>query len=361
MLRRARDIDSKARKARTSQVDRSTSALTRIRSGRVVLTALVVAIAVSALAACGGGGSDEQMTVRIGSPLWIGAAPLVIADQRGFDNENGINLDFRVIEELKDLTSSIGSGRLDGGFGVGPGQALTLIGAGIETRHVLLGDVSLGGDQIIGKPEIRSVKQLKGRKVGVESASTGYPMLVYALESNGLSLDDIKRIELSGATAPVALNAGRVDAAYTWEPYISTALKKGFRTIYEAGDKPGIISDFLVIRDSYAKDNPDAVVRLLKTWQAGVEYLRSNPEDAYQAVADGMNIPLSDVRVGLNQTKLKSTDLQESLDFFKDTWPSLAPIFVDIVNGSEGLPRKVTVDEAQAAVDTSFAEDALKD
>jgi NitT/TauT family transport system substrate-binding protein len=236
-----------------------------------------------------------------------------------------------------------------------------MMAADIKTKHVLLGDVSLGGDQIVGKREIRDVAGLSGKKVGIETASTGYPMLVYALESNGLSLDDIDEVELSGASAPVALNAGRVDAAYTWEPYISTALDKGFRTIFKAGDKPGIISDFLVVRESFADENPDAVVSLLKTWQKGVEYLRTNREDAYKAVAAGMNIPLKDVRLGLDPTKLKPTDLQESLDFFDQTWPTLAPVFVDIVNDSGDIPRKVTVDEALEAVDTSYAERALED
>jgi NitT/TauT family transport system substrate-binding protein len=335
-------------------------------SWRRALIGFVLAMAMCGLAACGGGddeasSSSKQTTVRIGTPLWIGAAPLVIADQRGLDKENGIDLRVQVLEELKDLTSSIGAGRLDGGYGVGPGQALTMMAAEIKTRHVLLGDVSLGGDQIVGKPQITSVKGLRGKKVGIETASTGYPMLVYALESNGLTLDDIQKVELSGASAPVALNAGRVDAAYTWEPYISTALNKGFRTVYKAGDKPGIISDFLVVRESFAEDNEDAVVALLKTWQAGVEHLRSDKEDAYKAVADGMNIPLKDVRVGLDPTKLKPTDLQESLDFFEETWPNLSSVFVDIVNASTDIPRKVTVDEAKAAVDTSFAEKALED
>jgi NitT/TauT family transport system substrate-binding protein len=337
----------------------------RTAGRRAALIGFVLAFAVSGLAACGGDedatGSNEQTTVRIGTPLWIGVAPLVIADQKGFDTDNGIDLRVQVLEELKDLTSSIGAGRLDGGYGVGPGQALTMMAADIKTRHVLLGDVSLGGDQIVGKSQITSVGDLRGKKVGIETASTGYPMLVYALESNGLTLDDINRVELSGASAPVALNAGRVDAAYTWEPYISTALKKGFRTIYEAGNKPGIISDFLVVRESFAEDNEDAVVALLKTWQAGVEHLRSDREDAYKAVADGMNIPLKDVRVGLDPTKLKPTDLQESLDFFEETWPTLSSVFVEIVNGSSDIPRKVTVEEATEAVDTSYAEQALED
>jgi NitT/TauT family transport system substrate-binding protein len=335
------------------------------RRGRVPLFALILALLPVALGACGGGGSNSgsqgsnQVTVRIGAPLWIGGAPLVLADQKGFDTENGINLQYKIIEELKDLTSSIGAGRLDGGYGVGPGQALTMLSAGIDTTFVLTGDVSLGGDQIIGQKGTSAVADLKGEKVGVETASTGYPMLVYALQSNGMSLDDIKQVELSGAAAPAALNTGRVEAAYTWQPYIALALKKGLNSVYRAADKYGIISDFLVMRDSFVKDHPEAVTDLMKTWEAGVQYLRSNPQESYKLISQGMDIPEKDVKIGLDPANLQITDLQQSINFFNKDWPTLAPTFVEIVNNSD-VPNQVTVDEALKPVDNTYAEEASK-
>jgi NitT/TauT family transport system substrate-binding protein len=336
--------------------------------GKTVVVSVAAAVVALLLGACGGGGGGNTtgtqaaslVKVRIGAPLWIGDAPLVVADQKGFDKQNGINVDFKIIEELKDLTSSIGAGRLEGGYGVGPGQALTMLSAGIPTKFVLLGDVSNGGDQIVAQKNVASIAALKGKSVGVETASTGYPMLVYALQSHGMSLNDIKQVELSGAAAPAALNAHRVDAAYTWQPYIDLALKKGFRTIYKAGDKFGIISDFLTVRDDFAKKHPGAVTDLMKTWQAGVKYLRAHPDESYKLISKGMGIPEKDVRTGLDPANLEPTDLQQSVTFFKKNWPSLAPVFVNIVNSSADIPRKLTVAEALAPVDTSYAKQALQ-
>src|SRR4051812_37253163 len=106
------------------------------RSAR--LTTAVVAIVVAGLTAFGvgwgsGGGSDtgssggETEDVTVISNLWIGIAPFVLAHDQGFDADHGVNLDVKFVEELKDVTSALGSGRADAGYSVGPGQALTLL------------------------------------------------------------------------------------------------------------------------------------------------------------------------------------------------------------------------------------------
>jgi NitT/TauT family transport system substrate-binding protein len=300
----------------------------------------------------------SRSTVTIAAPVWIGDSPFVIAKQKGLDKKNGINLNFKLVEELKDITSSLGAHRIDGGYAVGPGQALTLLQAKVPVKFVMLGDVSVGGDQILSRQGINSIKQLKGKTVGVETASTGYPMLVYALGANGMSLKDIRQVELTGSQAAVALKTHRVDAAYTWQPYISIALNKGFRTIYKAGDKKGIISDFLVVTDRFAKNKPE-VVKLLKTWQDGVAYFRAHPEESYKLVAKGMKLPLKDVKLGLDPSQLQVTGLSQSDNFFKNDWPTLAPIFTKIVNDAANAPRQVKTNEATDAVDNSYAETAL--
>ena len=315
------------------------------------------------VAACGSddGSSDSggDTGVTLVSNIWIGVAPFVIADEQGLDTDNGIDLDIKLVEELKDVTSALGSRRADAAYSVGPGQALTFVQSDLPVRVLMAGDVSVGADQILGGEDVQSVSDLAGRTVGVETASTGYPMLVYALESNGMTLDDIDQIELAGAQAATALNTGRVDAAYTWEPYISTALDKGFESIYAASEEPGIISDLLVGTEEFVADRPDQVIDLLETWNAGVEYLESNPDEAYDLVAEGMNIPRDEVELLLDPEQLDVMNLSQSLDFFSEQWPKLAPTFVEIVNSAEDAPREISEEEALSVVDTAPLEQAV--
>jgi NitT/TauT family transport system substrate-binding protein len=302
------------------------------------------------------GGGNEP--VSLVSNLWIGIAPFVLAHDQGFDAENGVELDIKFVEELKDVTSSLGSGRADAAYSVGPGQATTLVQAGIPIKFLMVGDISTGGDQILGGEGVTSMADVRGKTVGVETASTGYPMLVYALEQNGMTLDDIQATEMTASQAGVALQSGRVEAAYTYQPYVNQALDQGFTSIYKAGDKPGIISDLLVGTDTFVSDHPDQVVGLLKSWQAGLDYLKNNPDESYGIVSAAMDIPRGEVAELLNPENLVFNDLAQAAEAMKTTFPELLPTFVQIVNDAENAPSELSEDDAQAAIDTGPLDEA---
>lgn len=328
------------------------------------LVALLVAGATGLLGIGCGSSSDSGSTsggttdVSLISNLWIGMAPFVIAHDQGFDQQNGVNLDIKFVEELKDVTSALGSGRADAAYSVGPGQALTLLQAGIPIKLMMVGDVSTGGDQILGGPGIESMSALAGKTVGVETASTGYPMLVYALQQSGLTLDDVDATEMTASQAGVALQSGRVDAAYTYQPYVDQALNAGFNSIYKAGDEPGIISDVLVGSDEFASS--DQAAGLIESWQDGLDYLKANPDESYGIVSDAMDIPRPDVQELLKPANLELNDLTAASQYMKNGLPQLLPTFVDIVNGVPNAPAEVSEDDANSAIDTSGLDQALE-
>ena len=305
-----------------------------------------------------GAASQGITSVSVIAPYGISDIPLFVAAQK-FAKKNGLKIHVIIVQLLKDVGTTLAAKRVDVAFGMGPGQALTLVQARVPVRFVFLGDISLLGDAILARRGIKSVADLKGKKVGVELASTGYPMLVYALKKYHLNLSDIKLVELDGASAAVALNTGRIDAAYTWQPYITTSVKKGFRVIFAAKDKPGIIGDLFVVREDVAKNKPDVVVRLLRVWQESVRFVRSNPSETYKIGAKGLQLSVRDARAGYGPDKYRPFDLARGIRWFKQSWPSLAPIFVSITNNAANAPRKITLKEAMRVVDLSFAKKAL--
>jgi NitT/TauT family transport system substrate-binding protein len=332
------------------------------------LAALLGVLALVAVAGCGGddnnssssgdtgsSGDGAPPTVSIAMPIWIGDAPWILADEKGFDEDNGVNLDLQMVEQMSDITTSIGAQRIDAGYAVGPGQVLTMMQADIPFKLAMMGGISLGADQIIGGEGVSSVEDLRGKRVGVETASTGYPMLVYMLQEHGMTLDDIEIVELAGSQAAVALKADQVDAAYTWQPYINNAIKRGDTSLFRASEKRGIIGDFLVLSPDFAEDE-ETVDKVLATWQEAVEYFRSNPEESAAAIARGMRVPLDETKFSLGADQIEFLDLQQSIDLLENEWPDLSTLFIDIVNRAENAPRQVSEDEAAAAIDNSYAE-----
>jgi NitT/TauT family transport system substrate-binding protein len=304
--------------------------------------------------------SAELDRIKFIDLYWIGSAPWFVAIDQGFDRQNGLEIEHKTITTLKEITDALGSGNQDVTSGVVPGQALIFLSTGIDTRQILVGNISTGADAIIGANGIETVEDLRGRSVGVEFGAGGDFLLRYALQENGMTIDDIKAVDLPPPDAVAALNAGRLDAAYAYEPYISTALKEeGRNIVYTAGDAPGLLGDFVIARSEFAEEQPETLVKLMKTYQDAVEFMRQSPDEFNDIVSQTMDLPLDEVEAQLNPDKLQFFDLEESIDFFNDDWPALAPVYIDMLNDLGQLPEELTVDQALAAVDTSFAEDAL--
>jgi NitT/TauT family transport system substrate-binding protein len=323
---------------------------------RLIGPVLAVAAVILLAAGCGSNSSSSDSSggvqnVSMISNLWPGIAPFVVAHDQGLDKQNGVDLNIKFVEQLTDVTAAMGSGRADVAYSVGPGQAMTMLQAGIPIKFLMIGDVSVGGDQVLGDPSINGMAGLKGKTVGIEHATTGYPLLVDGLQHAGLTIDDVNDIELSASQAAVALQSGQVDAAYTYQPYVNQTLAKGFKSLYKAGDNPGIVSDLLIGRSDWVDSNSDAAQGVIKTWQAGVDYLKAHPQSAYQITGKAMDIPTKDLAPLLDSSNVKLNTLPEAVQYFNDQFPKLIPTFVSIVNGAKDAPSQISASDVQSAVD----------
>jgi NitT/TauT family transport system substrate-binding protein len=299
----------------------------------------------------------DLVPVDVQSVAWIGVAPWFVAVDQKLDEQNGIKLNHTLITQIKEATAAIGAGRVDAAL-ASPGQALIFVAAGLPVKHVLLYDLSDTADAVLADPSISSVADLKGETVGVEPGSAGDFMLRYALKEAGLSMSDINAVNLPGSDAATALKSGQVKAAVTYEPYISGTLDD-FPILYKAGDKPGIVGDIMNATESFATDSPETLVNTLKTWQAGVDFYNENPEEAQRITAEGLGTSYDELKTSFDGVKIFS--LEESIDFFENDWPELAPIYIDILNETGELPEELTEEQALAVVDMSFAQQALAD
>jgi NitT/TauT family transport system substrate-binding protein len=291
-----------------------------------------------------------KMTVAINP--WIGYGPWYVAKAKGFDRENGVDLNFVNFVENKDLYAAVGSGRIDSTEAL-VSSALRFQASKIPLKVVLFQDISTKADAMMAAPGIDSVADLKGKRVGFEEGGGHEMLLRLALEKAGLSMDDIDKVPLSADTAGAALLAGKVDAAVTYEPYISQTLKKkpGAKVITTAGEFPGIISDVWEVSDKFAQENPQAVEGALKAWNEAVDYFRTNTDDALAIVAKVAETTPEELAVTYKGVKLYDT--AESLQFMQKDFGPLATRTLDIMKEQGGIDG--TADPATLA-DPSYLE-----
>jgi len=234
------------------------------------------------LAACGPA-AEQPTVVRIGTQPWIGYGPWWIAKEKGIFEKYGLTAELVDFVEDKEVNAAFASGQMDAA-NLATHTAIKLFAAGVDLRIILFEDASYEADAILAPSAITSIADLKGKKIAYEEGTTSDLLLNYALAQNGMSLADITPVFMPAADAGATLIAGQVDVAVTYEPYISAALADNpdLRLLYTAAERPGLISDVLVIR---ANLDPKVATALLRVWDEAMAFYNSNPEEGKAIIA----------------------------------------------------------------------------
>ena len=162
---------------------------------------------------------------------------------------------------------------------------------------------------------VKTIKDLKGKKVAFNRGGPSDYLLYKALSKAGLSLNDIIQVEVDDpGKAGDAFLGGSVDAAVTWEPFLSKVVntKKG-HILLTTKDFPNIIVDILVANDNLAK-NKDLLYRFMDGWLKSVDFIVKNPDKAAVIMSKKLNLPVEDVK-GM-MSGLKFADKNRNAYFF---------------------------------------------
>jgi NitT/TauT family transport system substrate-binding protein len=151
---------------------------------------------------------------------------------------------------------------------------------GYDPRIILVVDVSNGADVVVGRPGMRSMKDLKGRSVAVESSALGAFVLSRALAVSGMQASDVNVVHLESNEQAGAYEKGQVDAAVTFDPYRAQFLRAGAATLFDSTQIPGEIVDLLAVRQTALERHPKAIQALLAGWFDALDYVRNDPHDA---------------------------------------------------------------------------------
>ena len=124
----------------------------------------------------------------------------------------GVHVEYTVVEDPVQRFNAFKAGRLNA-IATTVDTFSRTYAKGIPSVQVLGLDASVGGDGIVAEKDITSPEQLKGQEVAVSEGSTSQWLLAYVLDQEGLSLDDVKQVDLTSADAGAAFRY-RADAAF---------------------------------------------------------------------------------------------------------------------------------------------------
>lgn len=138
---------------------------------------------------------------------------------------------------------------------------------------------------------IRSVSELKGKKVALNKGSNVHYLLVRALEEAGLKYSDIQTVYLPPSDARAAFERGSVDAWVIWDPYQAAAEQQlQARTLR---DGQGIVDNlqFYLATNPYAQKHPEVITALVEEVRAVGEWSKAHPEEVTAQVAPLLGLP----------------------------------------------------------------------
>ena len=238
---------------------------------RAFLCTLAVALA---LAGCV---REPESALRIGTNVWIGSEPLYLARELGTLDPKAVQL----VEypSASEVLRAFRNQAIDG-MVISLDELFGLAADGLQPRIILVVDVSHGADAVVARPGMRTMKDLKGKRVAVESGALGAFVLSRALALHGMQARDVKVVPLESNEQPGAFEKGQVDAAVTFDPYRDQMLRAGARTLFDSTQIPGEIVDLVAVRASVLDRQPKAVQALLAGWLSAIDYLKREPKDA---------------------------------------------------------------------------------
>lgn len=232
----------------------------------------------------------ENEKVTMAFCTWTGYAPMFIAQQKGYFEEAGIDMDIQVIEDESTYAALITTGNIQF-LATAQDPNIKMYANGAASRYVLAMDASCGADGLVTTADVATLDDLAGKTLALDKSASSYYFFLTALE-NGSSLteDDINVIDMGDTTeAGLAFMSGSVDAAIMWEPELSEALEsvEGAHAVVTSADYPETIMDSLVVNTAYAEAHPEIVEAVAEAWYKAVDFMNENPDEAYALMASG--------------------------------------------------------------------------
>jgi len=216
--------------------------------------------------------TSSATPISIGYSAWPGWFPWKVSEDQKLFDTNKVKADLKWFDSYTDSISGLTAGQLSANSQT-LNDTLSSVAAGADEVIVLVNDNSTGNDQIIARPGINTVADLKGKSVAAEEGTVDHFLLLEGLKKAGMTQADIKFQPLETGAAAAAFVAGRVDAVGVFAPFTTKALSRpGSKALFTSKDFPGAIPDHLVVSRKIINERPQDVQDMVNTWFATLDY-----------------------------------------------------------------------------------------
>lgn len=307
-----------------------------------------------------------EQPLRIGYVFAMANAPALIADKQGLYKQEGLNVEVKALGDGPVIQQAVAAGELDVAY-VGTPPVYQWYSRGLDSR--ILAKVNYGQAAVIANANgtINEVADLKGKKLAGVKKGSGMDVLLrgYVLKENA-ELDpeqDLSIIDMPPGNMNAALERNLVDAAFSWEPFVSQSLLRGTgRLVLDVNrELPNYPWYVISAMPEILQQRPDDVVKLLRAHRKAIAFLNEHPEESNRIIAEAFH--LEAVQSADGKTILPEQIVAEArkrLGWSAELQASDLQFIQRLMDYSRDLGFMNTTPSIERLVDTSYLEKASR-
>lgn len=252
-----------------------------MKFARTILSAWVCAIL---LAGCG---KEEKPPLRFGLGAWPGFEFLHLAKAKGFLAEENVKVELVEFSSVADSVKAFERGQVDA-FGATVVELLLARDRRARLPQAFyVTDISEGADVIAVRSPMKSLSDLRGKKVGLEFGSMNIYLLLRGLERAQMSLSDISPMPYDQGSIFEGFARGEIDAAVTWPPASYQMIATGKATIvFSSRDIPNEVIDAFISDPEIIKSRTRELAAVTRAFEKAVAFSKTHRDEAYMIMAE---------------------------------------------------------------------------
>ncbi|MEH2325173.1 MAG: ABC transporter substrate-binding protein [Nostoc sp.] len=292
----------------------------------------------------------KRPPLKVEFTSFIGEHSGIIAKEKGFFKALGVDVELIYKEYAQLELANFSAGKYDG-ITSSLGSFITLSATNPDIQSVLIIDESTGADAVVTQSQIKTVADLKGKKLGANLGGFSEVFVTEMLKTAKLTSDNVNLVKLDALEIPQRLKNNAIQAGHTWEPHLSEAIKLGGHILFTSKQTPGLILDLIVFRGDTIRDRPEDIRAFVRGWVQGATYWEANIQEGNAIISKALKIP----RNTLSLEGVNLTDLGENKKFFQSSNPNCiyktAKIYADFFIRSGNVTR---IPDVKSLFNSSF-------
>lgn len=309
--------------------------------------------------------STQKNTVNLG--LLRVPNDAMLAKQMGLFEEKfnalGFDVNYYYFDSGVDANKAIASGDIDFAT-MGNINALVALGTELDAElvwiHETLGDV----EALVVRESLNidEVSDLEGMTIATTFASTAHYILLNALKEANIEAH-VQLLNMKTSEIVAAWNRGDIDAAYTWQPSLSTLIDAGGQVLLSSEDmieKGYMTANVELARRSFAEAYPELIKVYIECMAEAYEFFMMHRTEAINKLAIELDLSVEDITLqteGSIWTSLEDMQNDEFFNGYIDTMYSQSTFLLE----QSFLDRMISMDEIIAFMNNRYAEELYDD